>query len=284
LDDIEKYFHGGAICNYLSNHDFSRAATRLLPDKCPEELRTTVLRQLMAITLSLPGSSCIYQGEELGLPDARIPEDIPEDKMQDRLDKKNKRDISRAPMPWNSNLLNAGFSSSATPYLPMPESYTARAVNLQEPERASMLNSTRRLIAERQNNPALQIGATHILDTPEPIFAFTRQCNEQTILFVSNMSPRTVVFKAADYLDKDTLEKLHIPLNATDMIIGSYDFSRRGVMGVEKPQKLTEEELKKDHKGKKIFAADMLLADVLHKSDHADQFAKEIAVDGLIPK
>ncbi len=263
LNNIEHYFPSGAMCNYLSNHDFSRAATRMLPQGCPEELRTTVLKQLMALNLSLPGSVCVYQGEELGLPDARIPEDIPEDKMQDRLDKKNRRDKSRATMPWNSNLPNAGFSSADNPYLPTPESYIPRAVDLQEAEPNSMLQHFRDLIADRQNNPALQVGATEILNTPEPIFAFTRKTDEQTILFVSNQSPYPQKIKPVDFLSAEDLKKLHMTADS-EIIVGAYDFSRRGLIASEKSHHPSEQELANGHKGKKIFAADMLIADVFH--------------------
>ncbi len=272
LHNIENFFPGGAMCNYLSNHDFSRASTRMMPHGCPEELRTTVLKQLMAINLSLPGSVCIYQGEELGLPDARIPEDIPHNKIKDTLDK-SCRDRARASMPWDDKQANGGFSTSSEPYLPVPDSYKARAVNLQDGDRLSMLNFTRRLIKERQDNPALSVGSTTILNTPDDIFAFTRQAGEQTILFVSNMSRHTAKFKPADYLDAATLEKLH--LQDSEMTIGAYGFTRRGLKTPEKETALTESELANGHKGTKIFAADLLVADVFHHSSQIPQIMEE---------
>lgn len=71
----------------------------------------------------------------------------------------------------------------------MPESYAARAVNIEEAERGSMLNFTCSLIAERQNSPALRIGDTKVLNINDELFAFTRSTEEQTVLIVANMGP-----------------------------------------------------------------------------------------------
>ncbi|MEQ1789918.1 MAG: PfkB family carbohydrate kinase, partial [Rickettsiales bacterium] len=297
LKDIEENFPGGSMCNYLSNHDFSRASTRMMPENIKEEKRATVLKQLMAINFALPGSVCMYQGEELGLPNAKIetsnpnePYDIPRNKIQDKLDTDNCRDVARAPMPWNSNLDNAGFSSAAAPYLPMPKGYEAMAVNEQEKYNTSMLNVTRLLIKDRQNNPALQSGTINILDTKDKdadIFAFTRQSDAtidkktgekipaQTLLFAANMSPHTKTIKPSDYLDKKTLANLHLQ-DESSIIIGGYGFSRRGFKGLETESQFSAASLANGHSGKKIFAVDLLIADIFHP--HNDKIA-EISKD-----
>jgi alpha-glucosidase len=270
LNSSLQHFPDGSICNVLSNHDFSRASSRMLPPDAPEDLRTTILKQLMTINFSLPGSVCMYQGEELGLPDARIPEDIPYDKMQDLLDSRC-RDIARCPIPWDHRLKNAGFSGSDTPYLPMPESYAARAVNIEEAERGSMLNFTRSLIAERQNSPALRIGDTKVLNINDELFAFTRSTEEQTVLIVANMGPYTIEIKPSDFLDQQTLEKLHMTEDSK-MIIGPYDVSKRGLSKPKTPSlsNVTDISFSNGHLGKKLFALDFLLADVFYEQDEVN--------------
>lgn len=280
LNDSLQHFPDGSMCNVLSNHDFSRASTRMLPPNAPEDLRTTILKQLMTINFSLPGSVCMYQGEELGLPDARIPEDIPHDKMQDLLDSRC-RDIARAPIPWDHTLKNAGFTNSDAPYLPMPESYAARAVSIEEAERGSMLNFTRHLIAERQNSPALRIGDTKVLDINDQVFAFTRSTEEQTVLIVANMGQFTVEVKPSDFLDQQTLEKLHMSVDSK-MIIGPYDVSRRGLSKPTTPSLSNASDLSfsNGHIGKKLFAVDFLLADVFHDQDAVKDI---VALNGWQP-
>lgn len=286
LGNIERFFPNGTMCNYLSNHDFSRAATRMLPDNCPEELRTTALKQLMAINYALPGSVCMYQGEELGLPDARIKEDIT-DKGYEKKDTLGGRDIARTPMVWDDKDTNAGFSKSKNPYLPVPDSHFSMAANLQEQDPPSILQSTKRRIQERKDNEALRVGTTKILDTKEPIFAFIRETDSQAVLFVSNMSKNHQVFRPADYIDEATLKKIHglapdaeisDAIRNDEMHLGGYYFSRRGLHGqesyIESPIEKTRHN---GHTNKRIFAADLLIADVFHDKDKVAGIVKDKA-------
>lgn len=271
----------GGFCNNPSNHDFPRAATRMTAD-APEELRGTIIRQLMALNVSLPGSLCLYQGEELGLPQARIPEDIPHDKIRDLVDSRC-RDGARTPIPWETMEKNAGFSTSDTPYLPVPESHYPRSVDLQEPESESMLNFTRRTLLERKINPAMSRGKTVLLDTPEPLLAFLRQTGDQTILFAYNMSQRSISFKPSDYLDEGTLRKLKIR-PAMTISLGAYDYSRYGLVPLHDisvqaaaeanpPAEATNDNAA--GKSKKIFAADILVVDHLIPADQTAKLAAE---------
>jgi len=86
----------GGFCNNLGNHDFPRFATRMTKN-APYDKHETIIRQLMSLAVTLPGSLCLYQGEELGLTQA----DVPHDKRKDLVAKEN-RDGCRTPMPWNS--------------------------------------------------------------------------------------------------------------------------------------------------------------------------------------
>ncbi len=276
-----KEFPNGAFCNMLSNHDFARIDPALLPENIPEDLRKSAYKQLMAINLSLPGYVCIYQGDELGLANAILHKDIPGDKIKDLADN-GRRDGSRTPMPWDSSKPNAGFSTSDDPYLPVPKNHYASAVNEQESERNSILHFTREIIADRKSNPALQEGTTKILNTPEPIFAFTRHIDEhtdengkkipaQTVLFMANMGIHTQMVSPSSFLDEKTMKTLN--LSDDPIIMSGYSYTRRGLLNHKKTHELEASE--NGHIGTNIFAADMLLADVFHRKEDADGFIKK---------
>jgi len=158
----------------LSNHDVIRHATRfaipgygLSPDSFDLENQWYVqhrmdhdldlaagLARAKAATLlmfALPGSSYIYQGEELGLHDVV---DIPSDQMQDpqwfRGEGKFKsRDGCRVPLPWESSGSSFGFGPGGS-HLPQPEWYANVAVAVQEGDSKSTLSLYRQALKLRR--------------------------------------------------------------------------------------------------------------------------------------
>lgn len=273
IRENEQYSPDGGFCNNACNHDFPRTATRMT-EGVPQEMKGSIIRQLMSLHVALPGSFCMYQGEELGLPQARIPEDIAPEQVKDGVVAlKDCRDGARTPMPWDATQPNLGFSSTQGElYLPHAASHHTRAVATQEREAESMLNFTRELLKERQQNPALQVGKTRVLDTPEPILAFVRETDDQTVLLTYNMSSERQQFRPADYLDAETIAKAGI---TSDKVIqlNPYGFKRYGLRerGWEHshteitPSKLHENG--KPHSNsngrshKRVFALDYLVAD-----------------------
>ena len=94
----------GWACWAFSNHDVERHATRWHMDAAQ-------LRVYLALMLSLRGSVCLYQGEELGLTEAYVPFEELQDPYGKRFWPKFRgRDGCRTPMPWLSDNLYAGFS------------------------------------------------------------------------------------------------------------------------------------------------------------------------------
>ena len=208
---LQNTFPGGGHCNAIGNHDSVRTATRI-GWALPEPDRPAALRQIMKLLLSMPGSVCLYQGEELGLPQARIPEDIPRDKLRDpvTVGPAACRDGSRTPMPWETGKKNAGFSTSDEPYLPVPASHLDKTVRQQEFDQNSMLHFMRGLLAWRKNQPALICGEAVVLDTAAPILAFLRRSEDQTLLCVFNLDSQKASFKPSDVLDDETLAALSL--------------------------------------------------------------------------
>jgi alpha-glucosidase len=104
------------------------------------------------LMLALPGSSYLYQGEELGLPDVT---DIPSDQMQDpqwfRGEGKFKsRDGCRVPLPWSKAGSSFGFGSGGS-HLPQPAWYSEFAVEVQDGVSGSTLELYRGALSLRKH-------------------------------------------------------------------------------------------------------------------------------------
>lgn len=209
---IEKFPHGGH-CNALGNHDSPRIASREM-DSVEKPYKDKALRQLFQLMAVLPGSLSIYQGDELGLTDAAIPEDIKPEQIKDPVAEtkgiEHCRDGVRTPMPWESGQKNAGFSDDDTPYLPVPDKHYHKAVNKQIQNPGSMLNFMRSVVQWRKEQPAIKHGTAKILDTQAPLIAILRQSEEQDLLCIYNMSNKDVMIKPSDILEDNILGSLGI--------------------------------------------------------------------------
>ncbi len=182
---LENRLIDGWPCWAISNHDVERVASRWGRDGYSPDLAT----MLSALLASLRGSICIYQGEELGLPEG----DVPFEQMRDPYglafwpDFKG-RDGCRTPMPWDDSE-NAGFST-ATPWLPVMDEHRALSVARQLDDAESILNRFHRWQAWRRQQPALIQGDIRLLETPEPVLAFVREHPGQTLMAVFNLEER----------------------------------------------------------------------------------------------
>lgn len=180
----------------LANHDVTRQVTRYArsqPDFLAnpewERLRWGTepvdlalgrrrARAAILLTLALPGTAYVYQGEELGLDEV---EDMPADRRQDPTFFQTDgaevgRDGCRVPLPWSGDAPPYGFSppgATATPWLPQPADWASVTVAAEDADPASTLNLYR---------DALRLRATTLVDapglewvtTPAGVVAFTR--------------------------------------------------------------------------------------------------------------
>jgi alpha-glucosidase len=166
-------------CISFSNHDVPRTLTRFGGKDAPPELA----RMMLALLLSLRGTTLIYQGEELGLPEADLTREQLRDPVGDLYWPVHKgRDGCRTPMPWTEGP-NHGFSTGA-PWLPAAPEHANLTVERQEADLASTLALARKLIVLRRETPALRLGNIRFRDTPDPVLAFERD----DVLCVFNMS------------------------------------------------------------------------------------------------
>ncbi len=163
--------NGSTTSWLLGCHDTPRAATRYglpLEDERPayrvarawlmsngttppldRALGERRARAAIMILLALPGSTYIYQGDELGLHEvADLPLEVLEDPMATRSTTEKGRDGCRVPLPWSLEGPSYGFGARGG-HLPQPDWFAAYAVSVQEADPDSTLNLYRRALALR---------------------------------------------------------------------------------------------------------------------------------------
>jgi alpha-glucosidase len=184
----------GVACYALSNHDKPRVASRWANGRDREQ----TAKQMMALLLSMRGDVCLYQGEELGLPQAEVPFERLQDPFGKSFWPKFKgRDGCRTPMPWTDGL-HGGFSE-AEPWLPVDEQHLPLNVSAQESDPQSVLNFARDLVALRRQRPELSEGSITLLDAPESVLAFKREHDGRRLLCLFNMDTSAKSLPAPGY-------------------------------------------------------------------------------------
>jgi len=197
----------------VGNHDAIRVMTRWGGSNPSPALGKLVL----AMQLSLKGTPCLYQGDELALSEADVPFELLQDPYGITFWPEFKgRDGCRTPMPWTGDAPHAGFTSG-TPWLPVAAPHLAANADAQDKDPDSMLNFQRRFIAWRKTMPQLTRGEIAFFDAPEPILALRRWVEDgagmDSVLAAFNLSDREVSFDwpesgAAQTLAVDSLPGL----------------------------------------------------------------------------
>ena len=190
----------------LSNHDVVRHVSRLarkpetgrgytLDDiaDLPADLDAGLRRARAAtlLMLALPGTTYLYQGEELGLPEVEdIPAELLDDPTWERSGHTRRgRDGCRVPLPWSGNAPSYGFSAvtpAAPAWLPQPATFAAHAADRLESDPDSILHLYRDALAIRRAHPALGGGRLAWLDSPEGTLAFAREPGFTALVNVSS--------------------------------------------------------------------------------------------------
>ena len=124
----------------LSNHDSPRVASRI---------GDVESRALALFVFALPGSSYIFAGQELGLPDGDLADADRQDPSFIRTKGAIKgRDGARVPLPWSGDSTPFGFTS-ARPWLPMTQSWQQFTIENENVDPKSVLNLYRSALALR---------------------------------------------------------------------------------------------------------------------------------------
>ncbi len=189
---FEREVKDGWVCWAFSNHDVMRHASRFA---ATEAERPHVAKLAITLLSTLRGSICLYQGEELGLPEAELAFEDLQDPYGIRFWPAFKgRDGCRTPMPWEAEQPFAGFTEAEKPWLPVPELHRALAVDLQERDPQSVLSHYRRALAFRRSRKELTQGAIEFLGESDHVLAFVRRKGGRALLFVYNLTREKQVF------------------------------------------------------------------------------------------
>jgi alpha-glucosidase len=131
---------GGVPVWVIDNHDTPRSASRLSLARS---------RALTLLMLALPGSVCLYQGQELGLPNVDLPDQALSDPVWERSGRQDRgRDGCRVPLPWSGTAAPFGFSTGPT-WLPQPPEFADYTVERLAASPTSTLTMVKQWIRQR---------------------------------------------------------------------------------------------------------------------------------------
>ncbi|WP_339107216.1 alpha-glucosidase [Thioclava sp. GXIMD4216] len=185
FDKVAEVVPDGWLCWAFTNHDVERHITRwgLVPQAA--RLYTTLMS-------CLRGSLCLYQGEELGLPEAELDyEDLQDPYGIEFWPEFKGRDGARTPMVWEEEAPYAGFSQ-AKPWLPVPRAHARLAVDAADKDPSALLHHYRRALAFRRNHPALRKGDIRDVWAGDEVLAFQRVLEDEVVQCFFNLSDHPV--------------------------------------------------------------------------------------------
>ncbi len=156
----------------LANHDVGRAVTRYGGG----DVGVHRARAMALVLLALPGAVFIYNGEELGLPDVELPDEVLQDPTWERSGHtKRGRDGCRIPIPWSGDTPPFGFSANADTWLPIPSEWATRTVQTQRDNADSILSLYRRAIELRRSRTEFDDNCIEWLPAPRAGLLFRRR-------------------------------------------------------------------------------------------------------------
>ncbi len=215
----------GWWARFFSNHDKPRQVSLYGDDGEYWEVSAKFLAMFLH---TLPGTPFVYQGEEIGMTNVKLPsiEDYND------LDTRNtyqqcllsgmtpqdalshaqlvSRDNARTPMQWDDSA-QGGFTTAA-PWLKVNPNTKEINVKAQRQDPFSIYQCYRNLIALRKKSPALTRGDMTFMETGcKELIAFTRSTPDETLLTIHN-------FSRQEHAIPDSLLK-----DAGEALLSSYD-------------------------------------------------------------
>ena len=195
FNQVEKNSAHGQPEYFFSNHDQPRQWDRYGDGKHNEQ----IAKLMAALLLATRGTPQMYYGEELGMrttDPARI-EDVHDPIGKIGWPKEKGRDGERTPMQWDGSA-EAGFTTSAKPWLPVPPSATQYNVEAERKDPDSIFNWYKRLLALRKSEPALRDGSYESVNDTDPnVFAFLRRSGDSTVLVALNFTAKAQTVQLA---------------------------------------------------------------------------------------
>ena len=196
---------------YLENHDHPRIISRYGSEAYREESG----KMLAAMYMLQKGTPFVYQGQEIGMTDIRLPkldmyEDVstynahrlyksvlhfPEEKIMNIV-KKRSRDNARTPVQWSSEK-NAGFTTADKPWFYINENYWQVNVEDQEKKADSILNFYRKLIKFRKQYKVVRDGIyKEHYENSSKIYCYERVLGDEKLLVICSFTDKPVEFTA----------------------------------------------------------------------------------------
>ena len=193
---------------FMNNHDLPRVVSRWGD---PKNYRVESAKMLATMLHGMQGTPYIYQGEELGMTNIRLPlaqyqdleiHNLYAERMAKGYEEADVmksiwargRDNARTPMQWTDGE-NAGFTAG-TPWMPVNPNHTeinAQAA-LEDPD--SVFHYYKKLIQLRKTIPEFREGSfTLLCPEDEQVFAYTRDTATGHMLVVCNFSGEEAEFE-----------------------------------------------------------------------------------------
>lgn len=181
----------GWICVAFSNHDVVRHVSRW----AVHGQEAAFTRLAATLILTMRGSVCLYQGEELGLKEAELAfEDLVDPYGIEFWPQFKGRDGCRTPMVWQAHAANGAFSTANRTWLPVPAEHLLHAVDTQDKVDGSVLEFYRALLIFRRAHPALAKGKIELIEGTGDVLAFVRSDGNERLVCVFNMSEQAADF------------------------------------------------------------------------------------------
>jgi alpha-glucosidase len=176
-DAIENTLAAAAIENAtptwtLENHDVERGPSRY--GGGADGLDRA--RAMAMVTLALPGAVFVYNGQELGLPNVKLPDEALQDPTWERSGHTVRgRDGCRIPIPWDGDTPPFGFSTSHDTWLPIPREWATLTVENQLADPDSTLAFFRHALDVRRTRAEFAGDDIDWLDAGPDALAFARR-------------------------------------------------------------------------------------------------------------
>lgn len=192
---------------FMNNHDLPRVVSRWGNDGV---YRVKSAKMLATMLHGMEGTPYIYQGEELGMTNIKLPigeyRDLEILNMyKERMAKGYReedvmasiyargRDNARTPMQWTDSE-NAGFTTG-TPWMPLNPNYHEINAEQALADPDSVFHYYRRLIHLRKTTPVIRHGDFTLLDADnEKVFSYVRRDDEHELLVVCNFTGETLAY------------------------------------------------------------------------------------------
>lgn len=201
FEEASQEFSDGTAwpCWAFSNHDVVRHMSRWVAEADDHDRLAKLAGSLL---LTLKGSVCVYQGEELGLTEAELEfEDLTDPYGINFWPEFKGRDGCRTPMVWEIGKDHAGFSTSDKTWLPVTDPHLAVAADKQTGDPQSILEHYRRFLRFRRSRPSLITGDSRFLRFDTNGIAFIRSIDGEETLCVFNLSIESQNYQVPDGMD-----------------------------------------------------------------------------------